>query len=250
MNGGQISGNDAGGGGGVSVSTDGTFTMNDGEISDNTCHGNGGGVHVQGIHLNQYTYSPGVFKMSGGEINGNTAEQNGDGVFLGRAAEGIDNSFDTLNLSGKPVISDGIFTEGALADHIRVSNLEPGSRIVIEGSFAANQMRVGAIAAAHDDSSGVLTEAIAQAFVSANGRLIGTASGGNVVWALLGSPVRGDINGDGEICALDLTYLRNYLVGRYPYSPAMDVNGDGVVNIADLVFLRRHIVGIPGYELP
>jgi hypothetical protein len=57
-------------GGGVSVT--GTFTMNGGEISGNTAYG-GGGVYVGSI---------GTFTMNDGEISGNTASYGGGGVFI------------------------------------------------------------------------------------------------------------------------------------------------------------------------
>jgi uncharacterized repeat protein (TIGR02543 family) len=71
MYGGEISGNKAADGGGVSVSG-GTFTMNGGTISGNTAGSRGGGVYV-GID--------GTFTMNGGTISGNTASgSNGGGV--------------------------------------------------------------------------------------------------------------------------------------------------------------------------
>ncbi|MDR1219257.1 MAG: hypothetical protein LBK73_06550 [Treponema sp.] len=91
MNGGAISGNSASVGGGVYVSG-GTFTMNGGEISGNT----GEGVYVSGgtftmnggaISGNSASVgggvdvsSSGTFTMSGGEISGNTASFYGGGV--------------------------------------------------------------------------------------------------------------------------------------------------------------------------
>jgi len=75
MSGGTISGNtafyeDNGAGGGVYVDN-GTFTMREGTISNNSS-GRGGGV-----------YSRGTFTMSGGIISGNTAKSDGGGVFAG-----------------------------------------------------------------------------------------------------------------------------------------------------------------------
>jgi uncharacterized repeat protein (TIGR02543 family) len=59
-------------GGGVYVSSSGTFTMNGGEISGNTAS-YGGGVYVS---------SSGTFTMSGGAISGNTARDYGGGVYV------------------------------------------------------------------------------------------------------------------------------------------------------------------------
>lgn len=68
MNGGTISGN---GGCGVSI-RGGTFTMNDGFISENTAAYSGGGIYIDS----------GIFTMNGGTISGNTAFTNGGGVYL------------------------------------------------------------------------------------------------------------------------------------------------------------------------
>ena len=73
MNGGTISGNTAGDGGGVYGST---FTMNGGTISGNTARGNGGGIYVR------YNYSS--FTKTGGTIEQNQAKNNrsGHNVFV------------------------------------------------------------------------------------------------------------------------------------------------------------------------
>jgi hypothetical protein len=67
----SITGNTtANSGGGVLVINGGTFTLNDGTISNNTANQNGGGVDVNN----------GTFIMNGGIISGNTARRNGGGV--------------------------------------------------------------------------------------------------------------------------------------------------------------------------
>ncbi|MDR0303128.1 MAG: hypothetical protein LBI04_12555 [Treponema sp.] len=73
MEGGKISGNTKsnGGGGGVYVGNDGTFTMIDGTISGNTAYA-GAGV-----------CSDGIFTMIDGTISGNTAGVVGGGVLMG-----------------------------------------------------------------------------------------------------------------------------------------------------------------------
>jgi hypothetical protein len=74
MSGGNISGNTASSfGGGVYVSSSGTFTMNGGNICGNTASSFGGGVYVS---------SSGTSTMSGGEISGNTASSSGDRVYV------------------------------------------------------------------------------------------------------------------------------------------------------------------------
>jgi len=75
LNGGSVYGNSANNGGGVAV-TNGTFTMNGGEISHNSAAGNGGGVQVQG----------GTFIMNGGEISVNDAAGNGGGLWVGEGS--------------------------------------------------------------------------------------------------------------------------------------------------------------------
>ena len=91
-----ITGNHAGGGGGVDVSQ-GTFEMNGGIISGNTAD-NGGGVYVNGgsFSMNGGTITNNIaskgggvyigdrnpFNMYGGTITGNTAHEYGGGVYL------------------------------------------------------------------------------------------------------------------------------------------------------------------------
>ena len=76
MNGGTISGNKAvSNGGGVRVCYGGTFTMNDGTISKNTAT-NGGGVYVSSDTRSS------TFTMSGGTITKNNATYGG-GVYMG-----------------------------------------------------------------------------------------------------------------------------------------------------------------------
>ena len=57
----------------------------------------------------------------------------------------------------------------------------------------------------------------------------------------------GDVNGDGEIAASDLSALRKYLLGISVYaSPTgSDVNEDDVLDIRDLVRLKNQLVAAP-----
>ena len=75
MNGGSITGNTEGG---VFVGSNRTFTMNGGSITGNTVTGSGGGVYVA---------SGAEFTMNGGEITGNTSSTYGGGVYVYRNAE-------------------------------------------------------------------------------------------------------------------------------------------------------------------
>jgi hypothetical protein len=95
MNGGTISGNSGGSGGG-GVQNSGTFTMNGGTISGNTTKdGGGGGVQnigtftmsggtISGNKTGKYcgggVCNMGTFRMTGGTISGNTTSEEGGGV--------------------------------------------------------------------------------------------------------------------------------------------------------------------------
>jgi hypothetical protein len=62
---------------------------------------------------------------------------------------------------------------------------------------------------------------------------------------------RGDCNGDGDINASDLTYLKLYFVGRDGYykNAAMDCNRDNRIDIADMSYMKRYLVRKPGFVL-
>jgi hypothetical protein len=50
----------------------------------------------------------------------------------------------------------------------------------------------------------------------------------------------GDINGDGILSSVDITFLASFLFGGGPIPPhvsAADVNGDLTVNVSDLIYL-------------
>jgi predicted outer membrane repeat protein len=91
MSGGKISGNTANNGGGVS----GTLTMNGGEISSNTSS-LGGGVYVNGNH---------TITMNGGEISYNTASTNGGGVY-------VDGDNTTFTMNGGEISYNTASTSG------------------------------------------------------------------------------------------------------------------------------------------
>jgi hypothetical protein len=55
-------------------------------------------------------------------------------------------------------------------------------------------------------------------------------------------PLKGDVNGDGEVNVTDLVPLVNMILGVTPSSTAADVNGDGEVNVTDLVPLVNLIL--------
>ena len=64
------------------------------------------------------------------------------------------------------------------------------------------------------------------------------------------SYIPGDVNGDGDVNALDVNLLRRYIVGGYDVTInllAADVNADGDINAQDVNNIRRHIAG--GYNI-
>ena len=90
MNGGEISGNTANGGGGVAI-IGSTMVMNDGVISNNSTYRTSGqGSYGAGVYVADYanasggdtlfTATPASFEMNGGTITGNTALDYGGGV--------------------------------------------------------------------------------------------------------------------------------------------------------------------------
>ncbi len=66
------------------------------------------------------------------------------------------------------------------------------------------------------------------------------------------SYIPGDVNGDGDVNAMDVNLLRRYIVGGYDVTInllAADVNADGDINAQDVNNIRRHIAGGYGIEL-
>ncbi len=67
-----------------------------------------------------------------------------------------------------------------------------------------------------------------------------------------GSTKKGDVNGDEEVDAKDVTMLRRFIAGGYGMEVTekiADVNGDGEVDAKDVTMLRRYIAGGYGIEL-
>ena len=90
MNGGEISGNTANGGGGVAI-IGSTMVMNNGTISNNSTYKTSGqGSYGAGVYVADYanasggdtlfTAQPASFEMNGGKITGNTALDYGGGI--------------------------------------------------------------------------------------------------------------------------------------------------------------------------
>ena len=56
--------------------------------------------------------------------------------------------------------------------------------------------------------------------------------------------VKGDVNGDGNVTAADITQLYNYLLnGDMTYYNTADVNGDGNITAADVTFIYDILLG-------
>lgn len=59
---------------------------------------------------------------------------------------------------------------------------------------------------------------------------------------------RGDLNGDGNISAIDIVKIQRIIVGLDPLTDEAksvgDLNNDGTVSAIDIVYIQRHIVGI------
>ena len=111
MDGGSISGNTAGQGGGVYIENGGSFTMNDGAISKNEAN-NGGGVTVN----DHDSWNQSDFTMNGGSISGNTADNYGGGVYApGKSDVTINNgtiSDNKANLDGGGINAGNLTING------------------------------------------------------------------------------------------------------------------------------------------
>lgn len=58
------------------------------------------------------------------------------------------------------------------------------------------------------------------------------------------SGIKGDLNGDGNVSALDIIRIQRMIVGLDAIDYAADLNGDGQVTALDIIKLQRHIVGL------
>ncbi len=55
--------------------------------------------------------------------------------------------------------------------------------------------------------------------------------------------LRGDINGDGRVNAIDITSLERMIAGLDRQLPSGDVNRDGQINVLDITSIERAIAG-------
>ena len=107
MKGGNMSNNaSTGNGGGVNVSSNSSFTMDGGSIEGNSATGNGGGVSV----------SSGTFIMNGGSIKGNSAAT-GKGVYA---------NTENFKMSGSAIVA--LDNDVCLGD---------GKKITVTGALSA-----------------------------------------------------------------------------------------------------------------
>ena len=168
MESGKITGNVAYGintsyGGGVCV-TSGTFTMEGGEISENTVtcvstnnRSRGGGLYVNG-----------TFIMDGGEISGNSASTNNpqsgrgdgggvyvDGTFIMNRGDILENTASLVQAgsgNGSGVYVDGIFTMegGTISGNYRTNH---GGGVYVIGTFTMKHGEISDNRASHQNSS-------------------------------------------------------------------------------------------------
>jgi hypothetical protein len=65
----------------------------------------------------------------------------------------------------------------------------------------------------------------------------------------------GDLNGDGEVDTIDLTFLASNLVGvvgyeiPFTFENVFDINQDGSTDTIDLVYFASALVGVVGFEI-
>jgi len=171
-----------GSGGGVSVSSSGTFTMNGGKISSNPTGtagvaNSGGGVNISG----------GAFTMTGGEISGNTISSNGGGVFV---------SNGTFNMSGGTISGNSAGTAGYVSGGGSVS-VSSGGIFNMSGGKINGNTGIGSSAA-----GGVLISAGGECTMT-GGEISGnTAANGSGVRAAAGGTFNlygGAVTGTGTI---------------------------------------------------
>ena len=132
MNGGEISGNTANGGGGVAI-IGSTMVMNGGTISNNSTYKTSGqGSYGAGVYVADYANAsggnilfkpkPASFEMNGGKITGNTALDYGGGILtFPQQGEKI-----TININKNGEISENQVTKasgGAIAAFFGVTEL-------------------------------------------------------------------------------------------------------------------------------
>ena len=56
--------------------------------------------------------------------------------------------------------------------------------------------------------------------------------------------IKGDLNNDGNVSAIDIVYIQRIIVGLDANDTRADINGDGKVSALDIIKIQRHIVGL------
>jgi hypothetical protein len=180
MNGGEISGNSiSNAGGGVVVY--GTFTMSGGEISDNSAF-YGGGVCV---------YNSGTFTMSGGEVSDNTASGGGGGVYVSGSGtfftmNGGEVSGNTLSAAYSAAYGGGVYVNG-------------GTFTMNGGEISSNSVSSSYGGGVYVGSGGTFTKQSGGVIYGSNaGSLSNSASNrGQAVYVDSGSKQRNSTAGEG-----------------------------------------------------
>jgi hypothetical protein len=205
MEDGEISENEASSGGGVYVGSSGTFTMEGGKISGNTAFDYGGGGV---IILNE-----GIFTMTNGEISGNTAnDEYGGGVYItGNGTFAMTNSKISLNTAFSS--GGGVYAAG-------------GGTFTMEGG----EISGNTVTTTSSSGGGV--------YIAANGTftLNGAARINSNNPVCLGSyntvthsaiTIGGDFTGSGTVATIDLFAMASVLSwsGKAILTPAADYSG-------------------------
>ena len=153
-------GNTTGDGGGVNI-TAGTFTLKGGNIEGNVAS-NGGGVSVSGqssyftmaggtIRYNAgYTYTGGVLQMSSGKftMTGGTIQNN-----VGKVYGGVGIADAQPSMSGNAVVKDNVFFNNISASNTKITKTESGYTIASGGTpsdvrhATANGLKINVIGA-------------------------------------------------------------------------------------------------------
>jgi len=124
MNDGEISGNKAGGCGGVWV--EGTFIMSGGEISDNIVNGNsGGGVWVAG---GTFTMS-GTAKISRNIVEGDSGGEGGGVHMYKENSEGVKLPSGTFTMNGGEISGNEAWGSGGVSIHYGIFNMSGTAKI-------------------------------------------------------------------------------------------------------------------------
>lgn len=187
----KITGNNASDGGGVAVNS-GSFTLEDGTISNNTAN-NGGGVYVDGDSSNS-----GAFTMKDGTISNNTADGSkgsGGGVYVHNGTftmEGGEISDNTAKgVDGESFGGGGIYL-------YRMTTSMPGGTFTLkDGTVSGNEAKYG---------GGIWTSNFSE-FTMTGGTFSGNTSTGNGNGAYVNPGCTFKMSGAAQFAKDDDVYL-------------------------------------------